>query len=139
MGNWYVKNNQKGNQFSCGEGCSCEDFRWKLLGLMGTITWTQYHSYSSAVLYQICSCLMKWVLKMPVSNGLPFWCENMSFQTTESSAHVKKPHAFCCSFLVMDCIMQLSLNRQTVVWYHVIGSHLCFLVLEIEGRYWHVS
>lgn len=89
--------------------------------------------FSTVVLYQICSCLMKWVLKMPVSYGWPFWYENMSFQTTESPVHVKKPHAFCCSFLVMACIMQLFLNRWTLVWYHVIGSHLRFLVLELTA------
>lgn len=62
-------------------------------------------SGSTFVVHQICSFLMPWVL--PLFYGWPFWCENMSFLTTEPSAHVNKLPAFCCSFLVVAYIMQV--------------------------------
>lgn len=88
-------------------------------------------SGSTFVVHQICSFLMPWVL--PLFYGWPFWCENMSLLTTEPSAHVNK--TACLLLFVLGCGLHnaSSLNRWTVVYYHVIGSHLCFLLLELRA------
>lgn len=44
--------------------------------------------------------------------------ENMSLQTTEPPAHVDKPSAFCCCFLVVAYIMQVL--RTDGLWFGIM-------------------
>lgn len=99
-------------------------FFWKiLLGLAETVIWTLHHSCGAVVLHQICWCPLKWVLKMPLSYGWPFWCER---------EHISSNHRTPGTCWQTECLLLLFLgrglhnassqNRWTVVWHHVIGD-----------------
>ena len=113
---------------------------WKLfLGLVKTVIWTQYHSCSTTVLHQICSCLMNWVLKMPVSYVWPFWCENIFFKITESPAHVNKS-SFLLFFFLGGGLHNTTFSEQMdcgLISCDWVTSSLP--ASRIEGRCWYAS
>lgn len=130
MVNWHNRNNQEEDK-----SCSCEEGPfWKVhLGRVKIVTWTCHHS-GTVMLYQICFCLMRWVLKISLSCGWPFWCEKECVSSNHRVLCTCCLTAWLLLFFLGGVLHNTSFkNRWTVVWYHVIGSHLCFLLLELKA------